>query len=279
MTARRVVEGLRIGDNKSPYHGFSVDFVQHRLYVPGDDVKHIDWKGYARSDRYTIKQYEQETNFVGHLLVDSSNSMRYGEGDQNKFEYAKTLAASLAYLIVRQRDSVTLRLYDSVWRAEVPAGSQVGHLRSICRTLEGAEPNEKTNSGRLLELLADRVTRRGLVFLISDCFDDEDALVKGLRHIRFRGHEVVLFHILHADEIDFRIAGAVRFLNLEGEDFREVRPHLLRPSYLRAFNEFLEKVDGGCTACGVEYVQMRTDRPLASALGEYLVRRLQSGRH
>src|SRR4051794_19512078 len=136
LKARTVVEGLRVGDHKSPYRGFSVEFVQHREYVPGDDIRHIDWKSYGRSERYTIKQYEQETNFIAHLLVDGSRSMLYGQGPQNKLEYAKVLAASLAYLIVRQRDSVSLRVFDSTWRAELPPSGQTGHLNAVVRTLE-----------------------------------------------------------------------------------------------------------------------------------------------
>ncbi len=151
MQARHVVEGLRVGDHKSPFRGFSVEFVQHREYVPGDDIKHIDWKSYGRSERYTIKQYEQETNFVGHLLVDGSNSMRYGDGPSNKMQYAKLLAASLAYTVIKQRDSATLRMFDSAWRAELPASSQMGHVTAVCKLLEEAAPAEKTGMGKLLE--------------------------------------------------------------------------------------------------------------------------------
>src|SRR5882757_7088291 len=138
LKARSVVEGLRVGDHKSPYRGFSVEFVQHREYVPGDDIRHIDWKSYGRSERYTIKQYEQETNFLGHLLFDASNSMRYGEGDQNKLEYAKLLAASLAYTIVKQRDSVSLRIFDDKLRVELPPSGNMAHINAICKTLEDA---------------------------------------------------------------------------------------------------------------------------------------------
>ncbi len=278
LMARRVVEGLRVGDHKSPYRGFSVEFVQHREYVPGDDPKHIDWKSYGRSDRYTIKQYEQETNFAAHLLVDGSNSMRYGDGATNKMAYAKLLAASLAYIVIKQRDSASLRIFDSAWRAELPASSQMSHVQTICHKLEAATPAEKTGTGALLEQLADRVSRRGLVFLISDCFDDVGPLLKGLRHLRFRGHEVVVFHVVHPDETEFPLDGSVRFVDLEGADEFMTRPHLLRPSYLRAVNAFLAELRRGCETSGVDYVPMPTGRPLAAALGEYFVRRLQQGK-
>ena len=278
LAARRVVEGLRVGDHKSPYRGFSVEFVQHREYVPGDDIRHIDWKGYGRSERYTIKQYEQETNFIGHLLVDSSNSMRYGEGAQNKLEYAKLLAASLAYTIIKQRDSVTLRMFDDRWRAELPASGSMGHINAVCKTLEEAGAADKTRIAPLLERFVEQVGRKGLVFLISDCFDDVDDLIKGLRQLRFRGHEVTLFHILHRDEIDFPLEGNVRFINLEGADQLMARPHLLKPAYLRVVNAYLEKLQRACDGCRVEYVRMPTDRPVSAALGQYLVRRLQMGK-
>jgi uncharacterized protein (DUF58 family) len=278
LAARQVVEGLRVGDHKSPYRGFSVEFVQHREYVPGDDIKHIDWKSYGRSDRYTIKQYEQETNFVGHLLVDGSLSMNYGEQGQNKLYYTKLLAASLAYVIVHQRDSAALRIFDSDWREEVPAGSQLGHIQLICKALESLKPRDKTGMGPLLERFADRVSRRGIVFLLSDCLDDVEPILKGLRHLRFRGHEVVLFHVVHPDEIDFPLDGNIRFQDLEGSEELMTRPHLLRPAYLRAVEAFLTQLRQGCDGSKVEYVQMRTDRPLRAALGEYLISRMQPGR-
>src|SRR5262245_31786878 len=197
VKARTVVEGLRVGDHKSPYRGFSVEFVQHREYVPGDDIRHIDWKSYGRSERYTIKQYEQETNFTGHILLDASNSMLYGEGDTNKLEYAKLLAATLAYLVVHQRDSASLTIFDSALRAQLPASGQPGHVLTIMKTLESTEPHEKTAIGPLLHDVAKQERRRSLVFLISDCFDEVDNLLSGLKHLRFQGHEVTVFHILH----------------------------------------------------------------------------------
>jgi len=278
LAARQVVEGLRVGDHKSPFRGFSVEFVQHREYVPGDDTKHIDWKSYGRSERYLIKQYEQETNYVGHLLVDTSNSMRYGEGDTNKLAYAKLLAASLAYTIVKQRDSVSLRLFDDDWKAQLPASGNMVHINVVCKTLEEASAADKTSIAPLLQLFVEQVSRRGIVFLISDCFDDVPELLNGLRQLRFRGHEVILFHILHQDEVDFPLEGNIRFLDLEGDLQLMARPHLLRPSYLRAVEAYLTELRAGCDGSNIEYVQMRTDRPLSASLGEYLIRRLQYGR-
>lgn len=278
MKARQLVEGLRVGDHKSPFKGFSVEFVQHREYVPGDDIRHIDWKGYGRSERYTIKQYEQETNFSCHILLDASNSMRYGSGGTNKLEYGKLLAASLAYLVVRQRDSVSLRVFNTKVVAELPQSSQMGHINTLIRTLEQIEPQEKTTIGPLLDQVADRIGRRGIVVLISDCLEDLEPTLAGLRHLRFRGHEVILFHVLHSDEVKFPIDGNVRFVGLEGFEELLTRPHLLRPAYLRIVEKYLADIRRGCDGSGVDYMQLQTDRPLSNALTEYLVRRLQAGR-
>jgi uncharacterized protein (DUF58 family) len=190
-------------------------------------------------------------------------------------QYAKLLAASLAYTVVKQRDSAALRMFDSAWRAELPASSQMGHVTAVCKMLEEAAPAEKTGMGQLLEEFADRVARRGVVFLISDCFDDLDELLRGLRHLRFRGHDVVVFHILHRDEFEFPLDGNIRFQDLEGTEEVVTRPHLLRPAYLRIINAFMKDLERGCDAARVDYVRMPTDRPLTAGLGEYLVRRLQ----
>jgi uncharacterized protein (DUF58 family) len=211
------------------------------------------------------------------VLVDTSNSMRYGAGDSNKLEYAKLLAASLSYLIIRQRDSVALRIFNDSWVAELPSSSQLGHIHAITHTLEETQPRDKTRIGPLLDEVADRIGRRGIVFLISDCFDDPKTTLAGLRHLRFRGHEVVLFHILHRDEVEFPLDGNIRFVGLEGFEELMSRPHLLRPAYLRAVERYLAALQKGCDGSGVDYVRMVTQRPLVSALGEYLVRRLQTG--
>jgi uncharacterized protein (DUF58 family) len=278
MKARQVVEGLRVGDHKSPYKGFSVEFVQHREYVPGDDIRHIDWKSYGRSERYTIKQYEQETNVACHLLVDGSNSMRYGSGTTNKLEFAKLLTASLAYMVIRQRDTVGLRIFNTGWVAELPTSSSLGHINAITHVLEDTQPRDRTAIGPLLDEVADRIARRGIVCLISDCLEDLEPILAALRHLRFRGHEVVLFHILHPDEVKFPLDGNIRFIGLEGFEELMTRPHLLRPAYLRIVKQYLEDIQRGCDRSGVDYVQMMTNRPLDVALAEYLVKRLQVGK-
>jgi len=275
LKARSIVEGLRVGDHRSPYRGFSVEFVQHREYVPGDDIRHIDWKSYGRSERYTIKQYEQETNFAGHILLDASRSMLYGDGSTNKLEYAKVLTAVLAYLIVHQRDSVSLNVFDAGWRDRLPASGQVGHVQTILQTLESVEPREKTAIAPLLHDLANQVVRRGLVFLLSDCFDDVEALLGGLQHLRFQGHEVIIFHVLHPDEVEFPFGGMVKFDGMEDRRELLTRPQLVRPAYLRALKKYLEDLQMGCERNHCDYVAMNTGKPLAETLTAYLARRLK----
>ncbi|MCI0639071.1 MAG: DUF58 domain-containing protein [Gemmataceae bacterium] len=275
LKARTIVEGLRVGDHRSPYRGFSVEFVQHREYVPGDDLRYIDWKSYGRSERYTIKQYEQETNFAGHILLDASRSMLYGSGDTNKLEYAKLLAAALAYLVVHQRDSVSLNVFDADWRERLPASGQPGHVQTILHTLESVEPRDKTAIAPLLHDLAQQVRRRGLVFLISDCFDDVPALLDGLQHLRFQGHEVTLFHILHPEEVEFPFGGMVKFDGMEEKLQLLTRPQLVRPAYLRALDKYLKELQAGCEANRVDYVLLNTAKPLAESLIAYLARRLK----
>lgn len=273
LKARMIVEGLRVGDHKSPFRGFSVEFVQHREYVPGDDPRHIDWKSYGRSERYTIKQYEQETNFIGHILLDASRSMLYGEGAANKLEYAKLLAATLAYQIVHQRDSVSLNVFDAGWRARLPVSGQPGHVLTILQTLETVQPQEKTSIGPLLHELAQQAGRRGLVFLISDCFDQIESILDGLKHLRFQGHEVTVFHVLHADELNLPFGGMVKFDGIEERLQLLTRPQLIRPSYLRALQKYLKVLQQGCENNRCDYVRMDTSRPLAEVLSEYLARR------
>jgi uncharacterized protein (DUF58 family) len=278
IKARSIVEGLRVGDHKSPFRGFSVEFVQHREYVPGDDIRHIDWKSYGRSERYTIKQYEQETNFAAHILLDGSKSMAYGDRAANKLEYAKLLAATLSYVVVKQRDSAALSVFGADWQVELPASSAMANVNTILHTLEGIEPQDKTRIGPLLEQLADRVRRRGLVFIISDVFDELDTVLKGLKHLRFQGHDVTVFHVLHPDEIDFPFTGNVKFDGLELPEEIKTRPHLIRPAYQKIVKEYLQELRKGCDAYRVDYVRMNTGVPIEQPLSKYLVTRLQMGR-
>lgn len=276
VKARTVVEGLRVGDHKSPYRGFSVEFVQHREYVPGDDIRHIDWKSYGRSERYTIKQYEQETNFTAHLMLDASRSMLYGEGKTNKLEFAKTLAATLTYLIIHQRDCVALDVFDSEWREQLPGSGQVGHIQKVLQTLVSVRPRDKNEMGPLIHDLANHVKRRGLFFLISDCFDDVQSLLGALQHLRFGGHEVIVCHIMHPDELEFPFGGMVKFDAMEEKMHLLTRPQLIRPTYLKTLKKYLEEFQLGCERNRCDYVLMNTGKSLGATLSAYLSRRLKT---
>jgi uncharacterized protein (DUF58 family) len=275
LKARTIVEGLRVGEHKSPYRGFSVEFVQHREYVPGDDIRHIDWKSYGRSERYTVKQYEQETNFIGHLVLDASQSMLYGEGESNKLEYAKLLVACLAYVIIHQRDSASLSIFDESWRARLPPSGQLGHLRTIHQELESCQPRDKTQVGSLLEDLAGGTRRRGLVFLVTDGLVEVKDVLRGLQFLRLRGHEVTLFHVLHSDELTLPFEGMVKFDGLEETRQLLTQPHLIRPAYLRVLQEYLTELRHGCEAIRADYVLLDTTKPLGPALAQYLAARLR----
>lgn len=276
VKARTIVEGLRVGDHKSPYRGFSVEFVQHREYVPGDDIRHIDWKSYGRSERYTIKQYEQETNFTAHIMIDASKSMLYGDGKTNKLEFAKTLAATLTYLIIHQRDCVALDVFDSKWREQLPGSGQVGHINKILETLVSVKPRDKNEMGPLIHDLANHVKRRGLFFLISDCFDDVESLLGALQHLRFGGHEVIVFHVLHPDEMDFPFHGMVKFDAMEEKMHLLTRPQLIRPTYLRTLQKYLDEFQKGCERNRCDYLLMNTGKPLGATLAAYLSQRLKT---
>lgn len=273
LQARSIVEGFVAGMHRSPYHGFSVEFAQHREYVPGDDLRHIDWKVFGRTGRYYLKQYEEETNLVTWLLLDVSESMRYGSGPVRKYDYACMTAAALAYLILHQQDGVGLATFDDRLRAYLPPASHASHLKEIVNILNKGPGADKTRLAPLFHELAERLTRRGLVVVLSDCFDDVADLLRGLQHLRYRRHEVVLFHILDAAELDFPFEQATLFRGLEHEPELLTDPRSLRDGYLAEVQVFLQELERGCRGCNVDYVRLRTDTNLGVALSSYLASR------
>jgi uncharacterized protein (DUF58 family) len=273
LHARQVVEGYLAGLHKSPYHGFAVEFAQHREYVPGDDIKHIDWKVYGRTERFYLKQYEQDTNLACWLLVDISESMRYGSGTPTKHAFAGLAAAALAYLITQQADAVGLATFDARVRQFLRPASQLSHFKEVARRLVQPPGVEKTGMGRTLHELAERIRRRGLVFLFSDCFDEVSDLLAGIRHLRFDGHEVVVFHVLDAAELDFPFAEATLFRGLEQTGELLTDPRGLRAGYLEELHTFLDELKRGCRTQGVDYVPLRTDADLGITLSTYLAHR------
>mgnify|MGYP002780790867 CR=1 FL=1 len=269
LTARRVVEGFLSGMHRSPYFGQSVEFLQHRQYTAGDEIRHIDWKVYARQDRLHVKQYEEETNLRLHLLVDRSGSMAYGEGETNKFDYSASLAASLAYLAIRQQDATGLFTFDSRVRDVLPAKSNRFQLNRILQSLLTVGAEGRTDLPLVAKEVTQTIARRGLVCIISDLLGI-DELVEGLRVLRSRNHDVALFHVLHDDELDFNFSGATRFEGLESVDFLNCNPRALREGYLEAMNEFLEKTRKACGRLSIDYMLVRTSDPLDAVLAKFL---------
>jgi len=269
LSARRVVEGFLSGMHRSPYFGQSVEFLQHRQYTSGDEIRHIDWKVYARQDRLHIKQYEEETNLRLHLLLDRSGSMAYGDGETNKFDYSATLAASLAYLALRQQDATGLFTFDSQVRDVLPAKSNRQQLTRLLTLLQTVGADGRTDLPKVAREVTQAIARRGLIVIVSDLLGI-DELVEGLRVMRARGHDVALFHVLHDDEIDFNFSGATRFEGLESADFLNCNPRALREGYLEAMNAFLDKTRKACGRLSIDYMLVRTSDPLDAVLAKFL---------
>ena len=273
VVARQVVEGLRIGLHRSPARGISSEFTAYRQYVPGDETCHIDWKAYARSDRYYIKLFDAETNFVSNLLIDASESMTYASGAISKLEYAKYLAASLAYLIVDQGDSVGVGVFDGELQNYIAPKSNMRILYDISNELEKVTPRPRTNIGAILHNFAHRMSRRGFVVLFSDLFDNTDEFIEGLNHLRFRGHNVILFHMLDPYELEFPLSGMWKFVGLEGEGEVITQPARVRNNYLKELERFIATIMTACTRAQVDYVLVNTAEPVEHVLSSYLLQR------
>jgi uncharacterized protein (DUF58 family) len=276
LRARLIVEGYVSGVHRSPFHGFSIEFAEHREYVPGDDLRHVDWKVFGKTDKVYLKQYEEETNLVSYLLLDTSESMQYrSEGTAlSKLEYAQCVAASLSYLVLQQQDSVGLVTFDNEVRALVRASSNPSHLRQLLHVMEQTVPQRKTSTGPIFHDLAERLKKRGIVIILSDLFDDVNSMLAGLKHFRHRRHEVIVFHVLDPAEIDFPFQRTTLFKGLEQLPEVLTDPRSLRKAYLEEFAAFVRQVKQGCRAQRVDYVQLRTDQPLDVALSSYLASRL-----
>lgn len=274
VRARYIVEGFLSGVHRSPYFGQSVEFLQHREYAAGDDLRRIDWKVWAKQDRYYVKQYEEETNLRCTFLVDVSNSMRYGSGPLNKYEYGCTLAVSLAYLLLRQQDAVGCVAFDATARMTVPLRANRNHLNSVIQALDVSQPKEKTDLFRVMRTVAEGYPRRGMVVVVSDLLADRGGLFKGLKLLRQRGHDVLVFHLLDDDELDFPFNGPTRFQGLEIPEHLTCNPRALREGYLQALHAYLDEVRRGCAKHVVDYALVRTSQPLDAALATYLSNRL-----
>jgi uncharacterized protein (DUF58 family) len=270
LEARQFVEGYLAGRHRSPRHGFAVEFAQHREYAPGDDIKHIDWKVYGRTERFHLKQYEQETNLVAWLVVDASDSMRYGSTKFTKYDLACSAAAAMGYLVLRQSDSVGLALVAGGLRAFLRPSGQMSQLREACRALGGGPHDGPSNLGRTLHELAGRTGRRGIVFVFSDLLDDVPDTLAGLQHLRYHKHEVVLFHTLDAAEVDFPFRHTTLFRGLEGLPEILTDPLGVRDGYLKAFGDHVAALENGCRGMEIDLVRLRTDADLGHDLTAYL---------
>ncbi len=273
LVAREIVEGLRVGTHRSPLRGFSTEFAHHRQYAPGDAIRTIDWRVFGRTDRYYTKLYEAETNFDCYILIDASSSMNYASGKVSKLEYAKYLAASLAYMVLRQRDSVGLSIFDSEVRAYLPPRSSMGIIMEIDRLLRDVKPTPRTSIAKQLHDITLMIKRRSLVVLVSDLFSDVDDILAGLDHLRFNGHDVVVLHTLDAHELEFPFKGAWCFEGLEEEEPLTTQADRIRDEYLTNFNEYMKSLREGCVASQIDYTTVNTALPLDDVLSEFIVKR------
>ncbi len=277
LRAKLVVEGYIIGQHKSPYHGFSVEFAEHRAYGPGDEIRHIDWKLYGKTDRYYVKQYEEETNLRVHILLDTSRSMNYKSGIVTKLEYATFLAAALSYLMLNQRDGVGLILFAEKIKKFIPPRSTPSHLNSILKHLDLPVLGADTKIGLVLNQLAERIKKRGLVILISDLMDNQEEVLTGLKHFRHNKQEVILFHVLDRKEIEFDFNVRTRFKDMESGDTLTTEPWQIKTIYKDSIIALQQTYRKVCREQLIDYVPIFTDQNLDIALNGYLNKRQKLG--
>jgi len=270
LRARTIVEGFLTGLHRSPFKGFSVEFAEYRQYMPGDDLATIDWKVYARSDRHYVKKFEEETNLDCHVMLDVSGSMGYGSRGITKFEYGQCLAASLAYLMNRQRDAVGLTAFDDAIVGMLPASARPGHLRAMLVTLERLKLGQKTNVSKPMHQLASSLNKRGMVVLISDLLDEPERVIRGLKHFQFRGTDVVVFHVLDPHELEFPFERATRFEDMETQAEVMAIPAVVRQHYIDAMQAMIDRYKRELGAAGIDYHLLTTAEPLELALMHYL---------
>lgn len=280
MRARMVVEGFITGLHKSPYHGFSVEFAEHRQYMPGDELRYVDWKVYGRTDRYFIKQYEEETNLKAYVIIDASSSMRYASpGHVSKYEYAVSLAAALSLLMLRQRDAVGAAVYDTEMRSYLPPSSRPSYLQELLKMLAGSEPQERSETGtaQALGRFAERIKRRGLVIVLSDFFDTPEDVITALKGFRHKQNEVLAMQILDPLERTFDFGSDATFRDMETGEEMVTQPYQIRKAYAEAMTDFTERLKRECREHRIDYALLDTSTPYDTALIEYLNKRRQVG--
>jgi uncharacterized protein (DUF58 family) len=280
--ARGFVEGFKNGHHRSPHKGFSVEFAEHRPYVPGDDIRGLDWRVYARTDRYFIKEYMEETNLRATILLDASGSMRYqGEAASvvdgktvSKYDFARYMAATLTYLLIHQQDAVGLVTFDTAVREFLPARAQPSQIRRILASLHETEPGGETNLAPILHEIADRIPRRGVVIIISDLFDNAADIVKAFHHFDYARHELIVFHIMAEEELTFPFESFTEFHDLEGvEETLQIDPKTIRSKYLDRVRLFMQEMEQSCGRMKADYVPISTKEDFNTALADYLSKR------
>jgi len=274
LKARLVVEGFITGLHRSPYHGFSVEFAEHRQYRPGDEIRHIDWKVYGRTEKFFVKQFEEETNLRSILSVDSSASMGFAsKGNISKFEYSTYLAAAIAYMLIKQRDAIGLALYDTKVQTYLPPRSKPSYIYEILKALVATKPANETGTSKALDELAERIKRRGLVVIFSDFFDDPQSVLNALKHFRHKNHEVIAFQVLDPREIDFKFGPGATFKDLETGEEMITQPYQIQRTYSMAIRDFISYIETECHNHNIEYQLINTSEPFDKALREYLTKR------
>jgi uncharacterized protein (DUF58 family) len=282
LIARGVVEGFITGKHQSPYKGTSIEFAEHRQYVPGDDIRSLDWRVFGKSDRYYIKQFKEETNLRATILLDASGSMNYrghlaapvDDEIVSKFDYARYLAAAMTYLLINQQDAVGMTTFDTGIKHYLPSRSNARHMRLLLETLDSLEPGGETSLATIFHEIAERIRRRSLVIVISDLFDDPEELIKALHHFRFRRHEVILMHVMAEEELTFPFESWSDFRDLENQSIHEeLDPQTVRADYLDQVRGFVNQIELACGQMEIDYVPMNTRVPFDLALSGFLATR------
>ncbi|MBS00959.1 MAG: DUF58 domain-containing protein [Candidatus Marinimicrobia bacterium] len=277
LRARLVVEGYIIGQHKSPFHGFSVEFAEHRAYGPGDEIRHIDWKLYGKTDRFFVKQYEEETNLRSYILLDTSRSMEYKSNKISKLDYGNYLSAALAYLMINQQDGVGLTLFDNQIQTFIPPRSKPSHVNTILTHLDKTGSGKDTDVGIVLHEMAERIKKRGLIILISDLFDETGNIINGLKHFRHNKQEIIVFHIMDRKELNFDFSNRTKFKDMETDEQITTEPWKIRKIYQKAIQSYQDELRLRCREQKIDYVPLFTDQNLDLALNEYLKKRQRLG--
>ena len=273
LRARLVVEGYIIGHHRSPYHGFSVEFAEHRSYGPGDEIKHIDWKLFGKTDRLYVKRYEEETNLRAHIILDTSKSMLYNSAEVSKLSYANSLAASISYLMINQQDAVGIAKFSEKIDTFIPPKARPSHLNLILSQLDDKDSGNDTQIGMVLHELADRIKKRGMVILISDLLDKPENIMKGLKHFRHQNQEVIVFHIQDRKESDFDFDTRTKFFDMETGEEIVTEPWHIRSNYNELISKLESNYKSNCRENHIDYVPLFTDQSLDIGITEYLIKR------